>query len=94
MSRPNARGVVAVEFYLALIIALGMTAVAAVLYYYTMFLEARARQMKRRVAEVERVNAGLLAELREARRLLAQRDAGEPGEFWPETLGEQDHSHN
>jgi hypothetical protein len=83
-----------VEFYLALIIALGMTAVAVVLYYYTLFLEGRARQMKRRIAEVERVNSNLRAELRATRQLLSQRDEEESGEVWPETLGEHDHSHN
>ncbi|HZI20062.1 MAG TPA: hypothetical protein VEY09_15865 [Pyrinomonadaceae bacterium] len=82
------------EFYLALIIALGMTAVAGVLYYYTLFLEARARQMRRRIAEVERANAGLLAELGRARELLARATAEGDGEFWPETLGEHDASPN
>jgi hypothetical protein len=83
-----------VEFYLALIIALGMTAAAGVLYYYTLFLEARARQMRRRLAEVERANARLLSELRAARDQLAQTELEEGGEFWPETLDERDPSHN
>lgn len=81
-------------FYLALTIAFGMTAVAGVLYYYSLFLEARARQMRRRLAEVERACARLSEELREARGRLAASDAEEGGEFWPETLGEHDHSHN
>ena len=83
------------EFYLAIVIALGMTAVAGVLYYYLMFVEAQGRQQKRRIAELERVNLRLLEELREARALLER--AGEEadgGEVWPETLDAGDPSHN
>lgn len=83
------------EFYLAIVIALGMTAAAGVLYFYLMFLEARGRQQRRRIAELERINLRLLGELREARELLERRDEElEGGEFWPETLDEGDPSHN
>jgi flagellar basal body-associated protein FliL len=72
-----------VEFYIALILALTLTAVAGVLYFYIMFLEARGRQQKRRIAELERANAELLEELR------AARDAGEDSrELWPEVIDE------
>lgn len=90
------RRVMAVEFYLAIAIALGMTAVAGVLYYYMMFLEAQARQMKRRIAELERAGASLAGALREAREALVRREDEEPGggEYWPETLDEGDPSHS
>lgn len=79
----SVRGCKAVEFYIALILALTLTAVAGVLYFYIMFLEARGRQQKRRIAELERANAGLLEELR------AARDAGEDSrELWPEVIDE------
>jgi hypothetical protein len=76
-------------------IALGMTAVAGVLYYYLMFLESSVRQMKRRVSELERANLSLLGELRETRALLeASEEAAGGGEYWPEMLDEGDLSHS
>jgi flagellar basal body-associated protein FliL len=72
-----------VEFYIALILALTLAAVAGVLYFYVMFLEARGRQQKRRIEELERANAELLGELR------AARDAGDGSrELWPEVIDE------
>lgn len=83
------------EFYLALSIALGMTVAAGVLYYYTMFLEAGGRQMRRRIAELERSNAALLAELSETRERVERAEAAHQSrEVWPETLGEADPSSN
>lgn len=76
------------EFYIALILALTLAAVAGVLYFYVMFLEARSRQQKRRIAELERSNVELLAELREAR----DADGREPEgsrETWPEVIDEE-----
>ncbi|HLM57695.1 MAG TPA: hypothetical protein VK422_16430, partial [Pyrinomonadaceae bacterium] len=72
------------EFYAALVVALVLLAVAGVLYYYVMFLEGRARLMRRRIAELERANALLLEELSGA-----AADAPEPeddAESWPEVL--------
>lgn len=75
------------EFYAALVVALVLLAVAGVLYYYVMFLEGRARLMRRRIAELERANALLLEELRGAA------DTPEPeddAESWPEVLDAED----
>ncbi|HYY94125.1 MAG TPA: hypothetical protein VE713_06365, partial [Pyrinomonadaceae bacterium] len=58
------------EFYAALVLALTLAAVAGVLYFYSMFLEARGRQMKKHIAELERSNAELSKELRQTRALL------------------------
>ena len=70
------------EFYVALIIALTLAAVAGVLYFYVLFLEARGRQQRQRIAELERANAELLAGPRGAHE-------GEEGrEAWPEVIDE------
>ena len=77
----------ALEFYIALILALTLAAVAGVLYFYAMLLEARSRQQRRRVAELERANAELLEELRDARALLGlEVESGR--ELWPEIIDE------
>src|SRR5688500_12594597 len=77
----------AVEFYIALILALTLAAVAGVLYFYVMFLEARSRQQRRRIAELESANAALLAELRDARGADG-RGGEESRELWPEVIDE------
>ena len=71
------------EFYAALVVALALAAVAGVLYYYTMFLESRARQMRRRIKELERANALLLEELGRAVR---PEEPENDSESWPELL--------
>ena len=72
------------EFYVALILALTLAAVAGVLYFYIMFLEARGRQQRRRIAELERANSELREGLRGARG-----PEGEDGrESWPEVIDE------
>jgi hypothetical protein len=76
-----------VEFYAALILALTLAAAAGVLYFYSMFLEARGRQMKKHIAELERANAELLEELRQAKTLL-KRELERSRELWPEVLDE------
>lgn len=75
------------EFYIALVLALTLAAVAGVLYFYLMFLEARSRQQRRRVAELERANAELLEELRGARALHG-REVESGRELWPEVIDE------
>lgn len=73
------------EFYAALVLALTLAAIAAVLYFYAMFLEARTRQQKRHIAGLERTNAELQAELRSTRALL-ERELEHSRALWPELL--------
>lgn len=75
------------EFYAALVLALTLAAVAGVLYFYSMFLEARARQMKRHISRLERTNAELSKELRQTKALL-ERELERSRELWPELLDE------
>ncbi len=73
------------EFYAALVLALALAAVAATLYFYVMFLEGRARQMKRHITELERSNEGLRRDLAETRALL-DRELEHSRTLWPELL--------
>ena len=73
------------EFYAALVLALTLAAIAGVLYFYVMFLEARTRQQKRYIAELERSNRELRRELGETRALL-DRELEHSRAFWPELL--------
>ncbi len=82
------------EFYAALVLALTLAAVAGVLYFYTMFLEARSRQQRRHIVGLERANAELQRELAETRSLL-ERELEHSRAFWPEVLdGSGDLSRN
>ncbi|HEX8723311.1 MAG TPA: hypothetical protein VF736_22020 [Pyrinomonadaceae bacterium] len=73
------------EFYAALVLALTLAAVAAVLYFYVMFLEARTRQQKKYIAELERSNRELRGELDETRARL-DRELEYSRALWPELL--------
>ena len=75
------------EFYAALVLALTLAAVAGVLYFYSMFLEARGRELKKHIAELERANAELSKELRQTKALL-ERELERSRELWPELLDE------
>ena len=75
------------EFYAALVLALTLAAMAGVLYFYAMFLEARTRQQKRHIAELERSNTDLRAELAQTRALL-DRELEHSRALWPELLDE------
>ena len=75
------------EYYAALVLALTLAAVACVLYFYSMFLEARGRQMKKHITELERANAELSKELRQTKALL-ERELERSRELWPELLDE------
>ena len=81
-TRPGFANVV--EFYVALILALTLAAVAGLLYFYIMFLEARGRQQRRRIEELERANDELLEELSSAR----GREGEDGRELWPEVIDE------
>ena len=73
------------EFYAALVLALTLAAIAGVLYFYAMFLEARTRQQKKYIAELEHTNAGLRVELNQTRALL-DRELEHSRTLWPELL--------
>lgn len=75
------------EFYAALVLALTLAAIAGVLYFYAMFLEARTRQQKTYIAGLERSNAELQRELRETRARL-DRELEHSRALWPELLDE------
>ena len=75
------------EFYAALVLALTLAAIAAVLFYYAMFLEARGRQMKKHIADLERVNLALAAELQQTKARL-EREVEQSRALWPEVLDE------
>ena len=79
------QGKKAVEFYAALVLALALAAIAGVLYFYVMFLEGRARQMKRHISELERSNETLRRELEQTRALL-DRELEHSRTLWPELL--------
>ena len=75
------------EFYAALVLALALAAIAGVLYFYAMFLEARTRQQKTHIAGLERANAELRRELEQTRALL-DRELEHTRALWPELLDE------
>lgn len=79
------------EFYAALVLALTLAAVAGVLYFYVMFLEARTRQQKRHIAGLERANRELERELGETRSLL-DRELEHSRALWPELLDDTESS--
>ncbi len=85
MGKTKQAGKKAVEFYAALVLALTLAAIAGVLYFYAMFLEARTRQQKSYIAGLERSNAELQAELRSTRALL-ERELEHSRALWPELL--------
>ena len=75
------------EFYAALVLALTLAAIAGVLYFYAMFLEARTRQQKKYIAGLERANAELQTQLEQTRALL-DRELEHNRALWPELLDE------
>jgi hypothetical protein len=74
-----------VEFYAALVLALALAAIAGVLYFYAMFLEAGSRQQKAHIAGLERSNEELRRELEQTRALL-DRELEHSRTLWPELL--------
>ena len=73
-------------FYAAIILALTLAAAAGVLYFYVMFLESRGRQLKRRIAELERLNAELREELYGGP---PQAGLEDERDLWPEVIDER-----
>ena len=74
------------EFYVALVLALGLACAAGVQYFYLLFLESRGRQYRARIAELERINHSLAAGLREAEERLRREEERE-SDLWPESIG-------
>lgn len=70
-------------FYVAIVLALSLAAAGVLLCFHIVMLEAAARRLRRRVAELERENAALGEELARARE-------GDEREWWPEVLDEGD----
>ncbi|HEY0385682.1 MAG TPA: hypothetical protein VGC64_06700 [Pyrinomonadaceae bacterium] len=70
---------------IAFVFALALACVAGMEYVYLKFFEAQNRQLKRRVKELERENAGLSGQLQRAEDLLEEY-SGEDEEIWPELI--------
>ncbi len=71
--------------YLAFIFAFALACLAAIEFIYLMALETKTRQLKRRVAELERDRAVLTENLRHAESLLKDAE-GPDEEVWPELI--------
>ncbi|MDQ3684594.1 MAG: hypothetical protein M3430_03210 [Acidobacteriota bacterium] len=77
--------------YVVLIIAIVLACVAGTQFFYLMFLEARSRQERRRIAALERENTELSRELENIQALIAEQRRLD-GDIWPELLDEGDDS--
>ncbi len=73
-----------------IIIALTLACVAAVEFYYLLFLQAAGRQHKRRIAELEREAGKLSSALDATETRLRHELARRNREDWPEVVGEDD----
>lgn len=71
--------------YLAFIFALALACVAGMEFISLMTLEAKNRQLQRRLAELERENARLSESLRSAEAVIEQQEQLEE-EAWPELI--------
>ena len=71
--------------YLAFIFALALACVAGMEFISLMTLEAKNRQLQRRLAELERENARLAESLRSAEAVIEQHEQLEE-EDWPELI--------
>lgn len=71
--------------YLAFIFALALACVAGMEFISLMTLEAKNRQLQRRLTELERENARLAENLRTAESVIEQHDQLEE-EAWPELI--------
>ena len=71
--------------YLAFIFAFALACLAAIEFIYLMALETKTRQLKRRVADMERERAMLIENLRHAETLLKDAERSDE-ENWPELI--------
>ena len=71
--------------YLAFIFALALACVAGMEFISLMTLEAKNRQLQRRLTELERENARLAESLRGAEAVIEQQEQLEE-EAWPELI--------
>ncbi len=71
--------------YLAFIFALALACVAGMEFISLMTLEAKNRQLQRRLTELERENARLSESLRSAEAVIEQQEQMEE-EAWPELI--------
>ena len=71
--------------YLAFIFALALACVAGMEFISLMTLEAKNRQLQRRLTELERENAKLSESLRSAEAVIEQQEQLEE-ETWPELI--------
>ena len=71
--------------YLAFIFALALACVAGMEFISLMTLEAKNRQLQRRLTELERENARLSESLRSAEAVIEQQEQLEE-EAWPELI--------
>ncbi len=72
--------------YLAFIFALALACIAGMEFVSLMTLEARNRQLKRRVDELERENARITESWRNAETLIEQQQDEDDEEAWPELI--------
>lgn len=75
---------------LPIVIALTLACVAAVQFYYLLFLQTANRQYRRRIAELEREKLKLSRALESTATQLEQELARRNREDWPEVVGEDD----
>jgi septal ring factor EnvC (AmiA/AmiB activator) len=71
--------------YLAFIFALALACIAGMEFVSLMALETRNRQLKRRIAELERENNRLSESLRHAETMI-EKQTEESEETWPELI--------
>ena len=72
--------------YLAFIFALALACVAGMEFISLMTLEAKNRQLQRRLADLERENARLAESLHSAEAVIEQHEQVEEEETWPELI--------
>ena len=72
--------------YLAFIFALALACIAGMEFVSLMTLEARNRQLTRRVDELERENARIAKSLRSVEAIIESQRDEEEEEAWPELI--------